>query len=74
MSLDNIVIATSPLTGRIFAGYSKDGGRTMYKKVEVTKQVINAVSAHMHITGEEYECEAGELIFKSAPINLPGEG
>ena len=65
MSLENIVIATSPLSGRIYAGYSRDGGRTMYKKVEVTQQVVNAMSAHMHITGEEYECQAGELIFKA---------
>ncbi|GGH46076.1 hypothetical protein GCM10008014_08500 [Paenibacillus silvae] len=65
MKLNKLIISTSPITGSIFAGYSNDGGKTYSTKVEVTKQVVDAVCAHMDITGEEYVCAAGELIFKS---------
>ncbi|WP_072728324.1 hypothetical protein [Paenibacillus sp. NAIST15-1] len=64
MNLDNLIISTSPLTGQIYAGYSKDNGKSFSHKVDVTQQVISAMCAHMYITGIEYECQAGELIFK----------
>jgi hypothetical protein len=71
MRLNKLIISTSPITGAIYAGYSNDGGKTFSTKIEVTKQVVDAVSMHMDLTEKQYECAAGELIFKS---NLGGEG
>lgn len=65
MNLDRLLISTSGITGNIYIGTSRDGGITFSEKRDMTQQVINAVMAHMHITGEGYECQAGELIFKA---------
>lgn len=46
--LDDLVIGVSPLTGRIYAGYtSKSEPQRFTSKVDVTDQVRNAVVSHM---------------------------
>lgn len=75
MNLDSLQIVASPLSGVIYAGYSRDGGKSFYKKVDVTQQVVNAVSMHMHLTGKVYECISGELVFNpTLPRSVSEEG
>jgi hypothetical protein len=52
-----IDILCSGITGKIYAVNTRG-------KLDVTQQVINAVMQHMDITKSEYECKAGDLIFK----------
>lgn len=61
MKIENIKVWCSSLTGTIYAGYTKNGVAT--KKIDVTKQVVNAVMQHMHVSDTNYECTAGELVF-----------
>ena len=68
MALENLKVWCSPLTSTIYAGYINKDGRTVKSKIDVTQQVIDAVMQHMDVTKEEYECEAGELIFKPKAI------
>ncbi|MEK4141784.1 hypothetical protein NST48_12595 [Paenibacillus sp. FSL M7-0547] len=64
MSTDlvNLKVWCSPVTGIIYAGFENNGVAS--KKVEVTKQVVDAVIHHMDVTNRDYECAAGDLIFK----------
>jgi hypothetical protein len=58
-----IEILCSAITGKIYAVKSDAKGH-IKNKTDVTQQVINAVMQHMDVTKSEYECKAGELIFK----------
>lgn len=58
-----VEILCSGITGKIYAAQVDTRGH-IKDKVDVTQQVINAVMQHMDVTKEEYECQAGELIFK----------
>lgn len=51
-------ILCSGLTGIIYAVNGRG------QKIDVTQQVVNAVMKHMDVTRKEYECKAGELLFK----------
>lgn len=68
MSLEKLKIWCSPVTGTIYAGYEKNGAAT--QKVEVTKQVVDAVIQHMDVTNRDYECVAGELMFKKNTVDM----
>jgi hypothetical protein len=71
MSLVELIITTSPITGALYAGYSNDGVKTLSIKIGVTQQAVNVVSMYMDLTEQQYECSDGDLISKS---NLTGEG
>jgi len=58
-----VEILCSGITGKIYVAQLGPKG-SVKAKLDVTQQVINAVMQHMHVTKEEYECRAGELIFK----------
>lgn len=64
MNLEKLIISTSPVTGAIYAGFSSDGGKTFRDKIDVTQQVMSAVMMHMDMKRVDYECDAGDLIFK----------
>ncbi|NJJ38563.1 hypothetical protein HCB82_05150 [Paenibacillus sp. 7028] len=66
VGVEKLQVWCSPLTGTIYAGYTKNGSAT--QKLDVTSQVINAVMQHMDVTKEEYECAAGDLVFKPKAI------
>lgn len=63
----SVVILCSGMTGRIYAAQMTPTGKVR-SKTDVTQQVINAVMQHMDVTKKEYECAAGELIFKPKAI------
>ncbi|MDN4069957.1 hypothetical protein QYF50_18810 [Paenibacillus vini] len=69
MNLEKLIISTSPITGAIYAGLSDDGGKTFSRKIDVTKQTVNAVMMHMDLTRKDYECAAGELNFKPREVS-----
>jgi ethanolamine utilization protein EutQ (cupin superfamily) len=50
------------MTNKIYV-VNLDAKGNMKSKVDVTQQVINAVMKHMHLSKENYICEAGELLF-----------
>lgn len=58
-----IEISCSAMTGKIYLTKVNVRGNVT-EKTDVTKQIINAVMQHMDVTKEEYECAAGDLIFK----------
>lgn len=69
--LDELIVGVSPLTGKIYAGYvSKRDPRAFTSKVDVTDQVLSAVSTHMQMEHERtgtfdgYGWSSGELIWK----------
>ncbi|MCR8641436.1 hypothetical protein NV379_02090 [Paenibacillus sp. N1-5-1-14] len=45
MSLNNLKIRVSPITNTIYAGYTT--GNTVRNKIDITKQVYNALMQHM---------------------------
>lgn len=59
----NVEILCSGMTGRIYAAKTDSKGNVK-EKVDVTQQVINAVMQHMDVSKMEYECAAGDLVFK----------
>lgn len=63
-----IEILCSGITGKIYAA-KVDSKKNIKEKVDVTQQVINAVMQHMEVTKLDYECMAGELIFKPKGID-----
>lgn len=69
----SIVILCSDMTGIIYAATMTPNGKVR-SKIDVTQQVINAVSKHMDITKKDYECAAGELIFREKCSDCFGEG
>lgn len=58
-----VEILCSAITGKIYAA-KVDSKGNIKEKVDVTQQVINAAMQHMDVTKTEYECEAGDLVFK----------
>lgn len=65
MSLENLKIWVSPVTGIIYAGYLDKSGNSAKSKVDVTQQVSNAMMQYMHSKGEKHylECPVGKLKF-----------
>ena len=62
-------IICSGMTGGEIYVANVDGRGNIRSKTNVTQQVINAVVQHMDITKQEYECRAGDLIFKPKAID-----
>jgi hypothetical protein len=69
-----IEVLCSGVTGKIYIANVNAKGH-IRKKVDMTQQVINAVMQHMDSTKLDYECVAGELIYKpkgSNPTEVQG--
>lgn len=59
--LDNLQIWISPLTNKIYAGYTN--GDVATSKVDITQKAIDAVGTHMFKTGFTFKSEYGHLVF-----------
>lgn len=58
----DIVVATSPITGEIFAGKLNKKGDKWLSKVMVTNQAIVAVIEHLRQTKKEYTFHGEKLV------------
>lgn len=68
MGLENLVISTSPLTGRIYAGYLSKDGKKFRDKIDITEQVYPAISHHLDKQGIVVISEAGTLKFEKTEV------
>nr|WP_092074973.1 hypothetical protein [Dendrosporobacter quercicolus]NSL49602.1 hypothetical protein [Dendrosporobacter quercicolus DSM 1736]SDN24496.1 hypothetical protein SAMN04488502_11558 [Dendrosporobacter quercicolus] len=69
MKLDELKLWVSPLTNKIYAGFTDKSGTTATSKVEITEMAVSTVMQHLDLEQAGYECEAGRLEF--FPAELP---